>query len=191
MADSRQRGELEYYPGSSIRMHKIHVTEPSARWMPVPESWQAEPAKWNLIQHPHWILEYKCQRIDDIDDSIRDTAKAMLKLMHAANGIGLAANQIGFGGRIIVVDCGMGEIVAINPEIVSKRGKPTMGTEYCLSLPGVKRRFRRHPEIVVQYTELDGSAVRLCVSGLDARVWQHEIDHLDGILITDRIRGGK
>lgn len=124
-------------------------------------------------------------KVDDV--VLKDLVDAMLGLMHASGGIGLAAPQVGFSVRLWVADISGGSrpYVAINPRISGHSGSTTR-IEGCLSLPGVNVAVERPEIVTVEYLDLDGTQRAMRVAGLLSRVAQHETDHLDGMLITDR-----
>lgn len=140
-------------------------------------------------------LRQKSLRIRTVDDEVRRLAQDLWDTVRAARGPGLAAPQIGVLRRIIVVsippdyveegDPGV-ELTLINPEIVRASGRQ-VGLEGCLSIPGWYGEVPRFMHVTVKALDLDGREVRIKGSGLLARVLQHEIDHLDGILFIDRI----
>jgi peptide deformylase len=119
----------------------------------------------------------------------RKLAYDMIETMRSANGVGLAAPQVGISKRIIVVegiDDDSAALVIINPKIVWKKGNVSF-CEGCLSLPGVSSDVLRPEAITVEALNLDGDAFKINADGLLARIIQHEVDHLDGILFIDRI----
>lgn len=137
------------------------------------------------------ILKKKAKRLSDITEHEIALAKNMFDTMHAANGIGLAANQVGALKQILVVDIsemeagkGTKPLVAINPEILDEDGE-TEYEEGCLSIPDVREKVWRSESILLSYVDLNLKEREVEVSGLMARVLQHEIDHLNGILFTD------
>ncbi|GBD20133.1 Peptide deformylase [bacterium HR28] len=140
-------------------------------------------------------LRQKSLRIRTVDDEVRRLVQDLWDTVRAARGLGLAAPQIGVLRRIIVVsippdyveegDPGV-ELTLINPEIVRASGRQ-VGLEGCLSIPGWYGEVPRFMHVTVKALDLDGREVRIKGSGLLARVLQHEIDHLDGILFIDRI----
>ena len=136
------------------------------------------------------VLRMKCREVssEDIHGDISLWVNMMVKTMYENKGIGLAAPQIGLPKRIIVADIGSREglIVLINPMILSSEGKEIM-EEGCLSLPGIHLDVKRAAKIFVKGLDEKGLDIELELSGLLARVVQHEIDHLDGILIIDRV----
>jgi peptide deformylase len=153
------------------------------------------------------ILRTKGKRITTVDDKIRELAENMLETMHGANGIGLAAQQIGQALQMTVLDvtqvedrpstmklegepvADLGEVmplVLLNP--VLSLGKETdLGSEGCLSFPEITADIERATTVEVEAETLDGETVRIEASGLLARALQHEIDHLNGILFIDRM----
>ena len=137
------------------------------------------------------VLRARARPVEEVDDDLRALADDMIETMQAAEGVGLAANQVGELKRILVVDFEpiVGEKrteAFINPEIVESEG--TMPSEEgCLSIPDVREELERSERVSVDYLNQDGQPRRIEATGLLSAVLQHEIDHLDGILITDRI----
>ena len=136
--------------------------------------------------YPDPILRKKAQTIENIDGKVKDIADRMAKVMYANKGIGLAAPQIGILSRILIVDLGEGRRVLINPEIVEGEGESLM-EEGCLSLPTIEVPIKRMERVFVKGRDLEGKEVSLELFGFPGRVYQHEIDHLDGILIIHHI----
>lgn len=112
----------------------------------------------------------------------------MVKIMHAASGIGLAAPQIGRTERLAVIAHADGDFAIVNPRILRRSVLTETGEEGCLSVPGVFGYVRRSRAVTVEYWSLEGRRIRRTVRGLMARVFQHEIDHLEGVLFLDRLR---
>jgi len=133
---------------------------------------------------PDPVLRVKAKPVEEFDKQLHDLMEEMLKFMRLHNGIGLAAPQVGMSRRIIVADIGTGPLALANPEILDETGKAEM-VEGCLSLPGVEVNVQRKKRIEVTGVSSGGKEVRTAVSDLMARVIQHEIDHLNGILICD------
>jgi peptide deformylase len=140
-------------------------------------------------------LRQKATRVRSVDDSLRKLAADMFETMHAAPGVGLAAPQIGVMRRLIVVHVpenhdkeGESELTValVNPEIVRQHGR-VLGYEGCLSIPGWTAEVPRAEIVTVKAIDLDNKPVRIKAKGWAARVLQHEIDHLDGILFFDRV----
>jgi len=136
--------------------------------------------------YPDPILMKKAKTIENIGGKIKDIADRMAKVMYANKGIGLAAPQIGILSRILIVDLGDGRRVLINPEIVEGEGESLM-EEGCLSLPTIEVPVKRMEKVFVKGRDLEGKEVSLELFGFPGRVYQHEIDHLNGILIIHHI----
>ena len=153
------------------------------------------------------MLRKKAKKVKRVDASIQELIDDMFDSMHEAHGLGLAAPQIGVGARVFVVEMTKDDaddaveaqphekrrvtysgeqIVLINPEIVKAEGEQ-FGEEGCLSIPGYVGMVRRALKVTVKGLNRKGKAVKLTREGLLARAFQHEIDHLDGILFTDRV----
>lgn len=144
--------------------------------------------------YPEPVLRAKCRPVGEkIDDVLRKLAADMVETMHAAPGVGLAAPQVGVDVRLAVVDVTVGEDPAqvhflLDPAIEHREGLET-DTEGCLSLPGITDKVDRPAFVRVSLTDLHGERVQLEATGFLARALCHEIDHLDGILFTDHLRG--
>jgi len=134
------------------------------------------------------VLRQKSAAIKNINDDIRKTAQSMIKIMQDDKGIGLAGPQIGLLKRIFVTHIGGDKPrVFINPSIIWTSQEEAVFEEGCLSVPGMYAEVKRPSQIKVQAWDEKGRAFTLDVSGLLARVIQHEYDHLEGILFIDRI----
>ena len=131
------------------------------------------------------ILRKKSRKVEVIDKRIIDLLNDMTETMYNANGVGLAAVQIGILKRIIVIDVGEELLELINPEIISMSGEQKE-VEGCLSVPGVFGEVIRPAEVVVRAVDGDGKEVEIKGTGLLAVALCHEIDHLDGILFKDK-----
>ncbi|MGI6567088.1 MAG: peptide deformylase [Limnochordia bacterium] len=131
------------------------------------------------------VLRKQAEPVTQVTKRIRRLVKDMLDTMYEANGVGLAAPQVGMSQRIIVVDVGEGPVVLINPEIEEAAGSE-IDSEGCLSIPGRWGYVERAQEVVVTGLNDSGRSVRLRADGLFARALQHEIDHLDGVLFIDK-----
>ncbi|MCR4438219.1 MAG: peptide deformylase [bacterium] len=123
-------------------------------------------------------------------DEVRAIIPAMVHTMREADGVGLAANQVGLPRRIIVVAYEEQLHILINPEIVSWSARTNVDSEGCLSLPGLQAQVERANKVVVRGLDPEGRQVELVARGLLARIFQHEIDHIDGILFIDRMQNG-
>lgn len=144
-------------------------------------------AKLNIVKDGDPILRKTSRKIETIDDRIKTLAADMLETMHDANGVGLAAVQVGKLRRLVIVEVEEGRpFILINPEIVAKEGRQTE-VEGCLSIPGKWGITDRPMKVTVRATGLDGKNFSVMGSGLLARALCHEIDHLDGKLFTDNV----
>lgn len=132
------------------------------------------------------VLREQSATIDTVDDAIRELVADLFETMDAAEGVGLAANQIGLARRVAVVGIDDDRFVLIDPVIVESDGKDT-AEEGCLSIPDIYADVTRFSSIVIETLDLDGSRRRIEADGLKARVIQHEMDHLDGVLFLDRL----
>lgn len=134
-------------------------------------------------------LREMCREVEEVDADVRELADDLLDTMYAADGIGLAAPQIGESLRVFVYDLRDEEIepgVLVNPRIVEAIGKQRE-VEGCLSIPGLDEVVERKERVVVEGLDRDGKEVRIEAEGLLSRVLQHECDHLDGVLFVDRV----
>lgn len=147
-----------------------------------------------IVYHPHPALRWKSKDVVRIDAQLKDWVGQMFDLMYEARGIGLAANQVALPYRLFVInpsgDPGEKELeqAFINPQIIKRNGSEE-SEEGCLSLPEVYGPVTRAEKIVVEAFDLDGTEFQMELSGIHARVVQHESDHLDGVMFTDRIDG--
>ncbi|MFN3395369.1 MAG: peptide deformylase [Thermodesulfovibrionales bacterium] len=145
-----------------------------------------------IKKYPEKVLMEKAASVPEIDRDIQRLIDDMIETMYAAPGIGLAAPQVGVSKRIIVIDVSVKEgektplIVLINPEIISTEGEID-SEEGCLSLPGYITTVKRAERVVVKGLNRDGEEIKIEGEGLLSRALQHEIDHLNGILLIDRI----
>lgn len=139
------------------------------------------------------VLRKKAQPIVDVTEEIVALAQDMLETMHAFSGIGLAGNQVGVPLRIITVvhPETREDLVVINPEIVAMSTERELGEEGCLSIPEVYGKVERALRVTVRGMDLRGKEVEIAAQGLLARIFQHEIDHLDGVLFVDRLHPAK
>jgi peptide deformylase len=132
------------------------------------------------------ILRQKAKRVSRVDDSIRKLIDDMVETMVAAPGVGLAANQVGVGLRVIVVKTDANLYCLVNPEMVKATGEQ-VGLEGCLSIPGYVGEVKRAQRVVVRGLNRHGKTVRIKGDDLLARAFQHEIDHINGVLFIDRL----
>jgi peptide deformylase len=143
-----------------------------------------------IRKYPDSVLRQVALSVQEITDEIRSLAEDMIETMFAGNGIGLAANQVGVAIRLIVIDLGSEKerntMALLNPEIIEAADEE-VAEEGCLSVPGFYEPVKRALRVTVKGIDLDGSERILKCSGLPARVFQHEIDHLQGILFIDHL----
>ena len=139
-----------------------------------------------ILKYPNPVLKNKSEGVEEITDEIRKLAQDMKETMFTGQGIGLAAPQIGVLKRIIAVQ-EKTPLIFINPRIIKKSRETVSEQEGCLSFPGIFLKINRAKEIEVEALDERGEKVYFKAQGLIARVLQHEIDHLDGILCIDRL----
>jgi peptide deformylase len=140
-----------------------------------------------IRQYPDAALKIAARPVEDFDDDLRRLADRMKQLMADANGIGLAATQVGVLQRLFVFQVAEDEIVAVaNPEIVERSEVTTVDDEGCLSIQGVLLPVERPAKIAIAGQDEHGAEVRYELEEPYSRVAQHESDHLDGVLILDR-----
>jgi peptide deformylase len=151
---------------------------------------QTDPAQLRILHFPAAVLRQRAAPIERIDQSIKDLADRMIELMHDAEGLGLAAPQVGVPVRLFVAHVPQDSEpvrVYINPELSHLTDELEAREEGCLSLPGINVQVRRPTGATITATDLEGKPFTFSSTGLLARVWQHEIDHLDGVLFIDRV----
>jgi peptide deformylase len=139
---------------------------------------------YHLKIYPDYVLRERSFPVMNIDEEIHNLIEAMCQIMYQNRGIGLAAPQIGFLKRIIIADAGDGLMTLINPMILQKEEFDEL-EEGCLSLPGIEVPVKRNMFIEISTYNSKGKEIKKTLEGLTARVVQHEIDHLNGILIID------
>jgi peptide deformylase len=145
-----------------------------------------------IVQYPHPALRHKADPVTSISKELHLQVGTMLELMYANEGLGLAAPQIAATNRVLVMnfagdpEAKNEEYVAINPVIIEMKGT-IEDREGCLSFPGLFSKVRRAKTVKVQAYNLKGELYEMTASELPARVWQHEIDHLDGVLFIDKM----
>jgi len=144
-----------------------------------------------IVIYPDPILQRPTEKVTEFNEELRTLAADMFESMYKAVGIGLAAPQIGVGKRITVIDLSNqknpeDKIVLVNPEIIHKEGKQ-VEEEGCLSLPDIRDKVSRAAKVKVKAQNLEGQPIELEGTELLARAFQHEIDHLDGILFPWRL----
>lgn len=144
-----------------------------------------------IVKYPEPVLQKKAEPVTEFNADLKKLVDDMFESMYAAEGIGLAAPQIGISKRMYVVDLSVGKnpeerLVLINPEIIEKEGKQTE-EEGCLSLPDIRDKVNRHFRVRMRAQDVDGKWFEIDGEELLSRAFQHELDHLDGILFIDRL----
>jgi peptide deformylase len=144
-----------------------------------------------IVKYPDPVLQRPTEKVTEFDEELRTLAEDMFESMYKAIGIGLAAPQIGVGKRITVIDLSnqknpKEKIVLVNPEIVHKDGRQ-VEEEGCLSLPEIRDKVSRAMKVKVKAQDIEGKWFEMEGEELLARAFQHEIDHLDGILFPWRL----
>ena len=148
-----------------------------------------------ILTYPNPLLKKPCCEVETIDEETREIIKDMVETMYSANGIGLAASQVGVSKKIIVLDVSpidpQHDLMAmLNPEIVTCEGEVDH-EEGCLSVPDCFEKVRRKEKVQVRGMDPDGRKIEMDAEGILAITLQHEIDHLNGVLILDKISGLK
>jgi peptide deformylase len=146
-------------------------------------------ARLRILHYPAAPLRAGAEPIETIDDTVAAVAARMLELMHEADGAGLAAPQVGLPWRMFVTkaDDRRPDLVYVNPALGALDPEIGVREEGCLSLPGITAEVRRPASATMTALDLQGSEFTLRDDGLLARVWQHEVDHLNGVLIVDKM----
>jgi peptide deformylase len=145
-----------------------------------------------IVEYPHPVLRYPARPLTSIDEKVRTQAKQMLELMYKARGLGLASNQVALPYQLIVINHMAdptqteAEQVLINPILIERKGSME-GEEGCLSFPELYAKVRRSKTIKARAYNLKGELIEINCSDLPARLIQHEIDHLHGVLFIDKM----
>ena len=150
------------------------------------------PAR-DIIQVPHPALRKKAKKVNDFGSDLQELIDDMITTLRENSGAGLAAPQVNVSKQVILVEFGSDEdeeipptlYVAVNPKISRFSQETIIGAEGCLSIPGLMGEVERTQEIVVEAHDRHGETLKIRLSGWVARIFQHEIDHLNGILYTD------
>jgi peptide deformylase len=149
-----------------------------------------DPKALKIVYYPDPVLRQKASPVAGVTDEVRAVAQRMLELMHEARGVGLAAPQVGLSWRLFVANP-TGEAnddrVYINPELTQPTRYTDRHEEGCLSIPGVNGQIMRPTGVRIEATGINGEKIVDESEELLARIWQHETDHLDGVLIIDRM----
>ena len=151
-----------------------------------PANYDGEVATHPIRQFGDPVLRQPTREVAEIDGSVAKLVADMIETMYAAPGIGLAANQVGVQRRLFVYDVGEGPRTVINPRIVQSAGEWSY-EEGCLSIPGLSWEVVRPNEVHLVGLDLDGNELSIEADTLEARCLQHEMDHLDGILLVERL----
>ena len=141
-------------------------------------------AIYNVVTLPDDVLRQKAKPINKINAGVLRLLDNMKDTMYAFDGVGIAAPQIGVSKRVVVVDTGENYYELINPEIILAEGEQT-AQEGCLSVPGLVGVVKRAQKVTVKALDRNGDEIRIAAEDLLARAFQHELDHLDGILFPD------
>ena len=140
-----------------------------------------------ILTHPSPALKQLAQDVEHFRDrELKSLVTAMARAMYGAPGVGLAATQVGVLKRVIVYDIDDGLVALCNPRIVYTSEESQVSEEGCLSLPGIEVPVPRAVSLTCEASDIDGNPVTIEAEGLLARVLQHELDHLDGVLVIDR-----
>ena len=142
------------------------------------------PYRIRVVGDP--VLRQRASEVTEIDGRLAKLAEDMIATMYDAPGVGLAAPQVGVEKRVFVYDVGEGPRTIVNPEIVEATGEWTY-EEGCLSVPGLSWPITRPKQVLLRGLDLDGNEVEIEADELEARCFQHEVDHLDGVLLLARL----
>ena len=144
-----------------------------------------------IVYYPDPVLMRPAESVDELPENLPEIVDEMRRVMKLERGIGLAAPQVGLSKRLILVNTS-GELedeeILLNPEITRLHGQKEWSEEGCLSFPGIYGSVLRHTHVAVNYHDVDGNPHTMEAEGLPARVLQHEIDHLDGVLFVTKMR---
>ena len=144
-------------------------------------------SKLDIVVAGNPVLRMQAEEVKKIDKKLQRFLKDMAETMYAADGVGLAAPQVGVSKRIVVIDVGEGLIEMINPVVVKKEGS-VIGGEGCLSVPDYEGEVERAEYVECEFTDRNGKRMLLQTDGLLAIAVQHELDHLDGVLFIDKAK---
>lgn len=149
-----------------------------------------------VLVYPDPVLRRGGKVVTVFDTALRDLAAQMMEAMYEEGGVGLAAPQVGVEQKLLVLNPSgnrqerSGELTLLNPRITRKKGRE-FGEEGCLSFPGLHAEVERWVDITVTYQDLDGKEQTMTASGWLARIVQHELDHLEGVVFVDRLTAGE
>lgn len=145
---------------------------------------------FDLTLYPDPLLRRPAMPVGAFDEELRAVVAGMFERMYASKGVGLAAPQVGLKKRILVLNASgetQDELVLVNPRIVERSGPSTLLEEGCLSFPGIYAEVERPENCRVQAFGLDGTPIEASYTGFQSRIVQHEYDHLEGVLLVDRM----
>ena len=139
-----------------------------------------------ICVYPDPVLREETERVEDFDGALKSLIDDMFETMYASDGIGLAAPQVGVTKKLVVIDYHGEKFVLVNPEVIEAEGSVT-NEEGCLSFPGIYEKVTSPEKLTVVYQDETGAPRRLSLDGFTACVFSHEIDHLNGRLLIDRV----
>ena len=149
-----------------------------------------DPDKLQIVYYPDPVLHRPAAPLDQVSGRVRAVARRMLELMHAASGVGLAAPQVGLAWRLFVANPtgdARDDRAFVNPRLSDAARQLTDLEEGCLSLPEIRGMIRRPSAITIAALDEQGQALQMRSDGFASRIWQHEVDHLNGVLIIQRM----
>ncbi len=150
----------------------------------------SQPLEFSLTLYPDPLLRLQALPVAAFDEELRAIVAAMFERMEQSKGVGLAAPQVGLKSRILVLNPTgerKDELALINPEIIARSGPETLFDEGCLSFPGIYAEIRRPERCKVRAFDVEGRTIEAEYSGFQSRIIQHEYDHLEGVLLVDRM----
>lgn len=144
-----------------------------------------------VVRYPDPVLRRLAQPVTEFGPELKRTADAMLQRMIASKGVGLAAPQVGLSTRILVLnpkgERGPDDLVLVNPTIVTRNGEDTWYEEGCLSFPGIYAEVKRPDRCTIRWQDVEGNPLEREFDDFTSRIIQHEFDHLEGVLLVDRM----
>ncbi|KAF5479618.1 hypothetical protein F2P56_000424 [Juglans regia] len=193
----RPRSTFSYAYGSSLRpLGPVHVQAKRGSALKDEDVASSDNLRFEaplkIVEYPDPVLRAKNKRIDSFDDNLKKLVDEMFDVMYKTDGIGLAAPQVGINVRLMVFnpvgERGEGEeIVLVNPRVNKYSKKVVLFNEACLSFPGIFADVKRPESVKIDAQNIKGAKFSVNLSGLPARVFQHEYDHLQGVLFFDRM----
>ncbi len=177
MLDADERGEESTFPRPSPQ--------------PPPD-----PNRMEVLVYPHPVLRRGGKVVTQFDADLQKLSAQMMEAMYEEGGVGLAAPQVGIELKLLVLNPSgdpkerSGELTLLNPRITRKKGRE-FGEEGCLSFPGIQAEVERWIDITITYQDLAGAEQTMKAEGWLARIIQHELDHLDGVVFVDRLTAGE